>query len=182
MLLDELGAGTDPVEGACLGIAILEALLERGALIVSTTHLDAIKAYAYSHPRIENGCVEFDLDTLRPLYKLLIGLSGRSHGLAIAARVGLPPNVIQRAERLLGEGRDPLRLLLEQLETEQQRLAIEREALTHEAAETAKRATRPRETGLGKGRGRATVPSGRPTDRGGRRRRSSGDRETPPGV
>ncbi|MBZ0159433.1 MAG: endonuclease MutS2 [bacterium] len=138
VLLDELGAGTDPVEGACLGIAILEALLERGALIVSTTHLDAIKAYAYSHPRIENGCVEFDLDTLRPLYKLLIGLSGRSHGLAIAARVGLPPNVIQRAERLLGEGRDPLRLLLEQLETEQQRLAIEREALTHEAAETAK--------------------------------------------
>jgi DNA mismatch repair protein MutS2 len=138
VLLDELGAGTDPVEGACLGIAILEALLERGALIISTTHLDAIKAYAYSHPRIENGCVEFDLDTLRPLYKLLIGLSGRSHGLAIASRVGLPQKIIQRAEGLLGEGRDPLRLLLEQLEGEQQRLAIEREALTQEVAEAAK--------------------------------------------
>ena len=137
VLLDELGAGTDPVEGACLGIAILEALLERGALIVATTHLDAIKAYAYSHPRIENGCVEFDLDTLRPLYKLLIGLSGRSHGLAIASRVGLPPSVIQQAERLLGEGRDPLRLLLDRLEGEQQRLATEREALAREAAETA---------------------------------------------
>ncbi len=138
VLLDELGAGTDPVEGACLGIAILEALLDRGALVVATTHLDAIKAYAYSHPRIENGCVEFDLDTLRPLYRLLIGLSGRSHGLAIASRVGLPSSVIQRAEGLLGEGRDPLRLLLDRLEGEQQRLAIEREVLAREAAETAK--------------------------------------------
>ncbi len=138
VLLDELGAGTDPVEGACLGIAILDALLERGALVVATTHLDAIKAHAYSHPRIENGCVEFDLDTLRPLYKLFIGLSGRSHGLAIAARVGLPPSVILQAERLLGEGRDPLRLLLDRLEGEHQRLAVEREALTRDAAETAK--------------------------------------------
>lgn len=138
VLLDELGAGTDPVEGACLGIAILEALLERGALVVATTHLDAIKAYAYSHPRIENGCVEFDLDTLRPLYKLVVGLSGRSHGLAIASRIGLPSSVIQRAAGLLGEGRDPLRLLLDRLEGEQQRLAIEREVLTREAAETAK--------------------------------------------
>ncbi|PWB79738.1 MAG: hypothetical protein C3F08_06020 [Candidatus Methylomirabilota bacterium] len=138
VLLDELGAGTDPVEGACLGIAILDALLERGALVVATTHLDAIKAHAYSHPRIENGCVEFDLDTLRPLYKLLIGLSGRSHGLAIASRVGLPQGVIRQAERLLGEGRDPLRLLLDRLEGEHQRLAVERETLTRDAAETAK--------------------------------------------
>ena len=138
VLLDELGAGTDPIEGACLGIAILEALLEQGALVVATTHLDAIKAYAYLHPRIENGCVEFDLDTLRPLYKLLIGLSGRSHGLAIASRVGLPSTVIQRAEGLLGEGGDPLRLLLDRLEGEQRRLAAEREALARETAETAK--------------------------------------------
>lgn len=138
VLLDELGAGTDPLEGACLGIAILEAFLERGALVVATTHLDAIKAYAYSHPRIENGCVEFDLDTLRPLYKLLIGFSGRSHGLVIASRVGLPSPVIRQAERLLGEGRDPLRLLLDRLEGEQQRLAEEREAVIREVAETAK--------------------------------------------
>ena len=138
VLLDELGAGTDPVEGACLGIAILEALLDRGALVVATTHLDAIKAYAYSHPRIENGCVEFDLDTLRPLYRLVIGLSGRSHGLAIASRVGLPSSVIQRAEGLLGEGRDPLRVLLDRLEGEQQSLAEEREALARDATETAK--------------------------------------------
>jgi len=138
VLLDELGAGTDPVEGACLGIAILEALLERRALVMATSHLDAIKAYAYSHPRIENGCVEFDLDTLRPLYKLSIGLSGRSHALAIASRIGLPPSVVCRARAMLGEGTDPLRLLLERLEAEQQRLTEERAALAREVAETAK--------------------------------------------
>ncbi len=138
VLLDELGAGTDPVEGACLGIAILEALLERRALVMATSHLDAIKAYAYSHPRIENGCVEFDLDTLRPLYKLCIGLSGRSHALAIASRIGLPPLVIQRARTLLGDGDDPLRLLLEGLERERRHLAEERAALASEIAEAAK--------------------------------------------
>lgn len=132
VLLDELGAGTDPVEGACLGIAIIEALLERGALLIATSHLDAIKAYAYSHPRIENGCVEFDLDTLRPLYRLSIGPSGRSHALAIASRIGLPSEVIQRATTLLGEGGDPLRLLVERLEGEQRRLADERAVLARE--------------------------------------------------
>jgi len=138
VLLDELGAGTDPVEGACLGIAILEALLERGALLIATSHLDAIKAYAYSHPRIENGCVEFDLDTLRPLYTLSIGPSGRSHALAIASRIGLPSEVIQRATTLLGEGGDPLRLLVERLEGEQRRLAEERAVLARELKEAAR--------------------------------------------
>ncbi len=138
VLLDELGAGTDPVEGACLGIAILEALLERRTLVMATSHLDAIKAYAYSHPRIENGCVEFDLDTLRPLYKLSIGLSGRSHALAIASRIGLLPLVIQRARALLGDGDDPLHSLVEGLEVEWRRLAEERAALASEIAEAAK--------------------------------------------
>ncbi len=138
VLLDELGAGTDPVEGACLGIAILEALLERQARVIATSHLDAIKAYAYSHPRIENGCVEFDLDTLRPLYKLSIGLSGRSHALAIASRIGLPSLLIGRARALLGEGGDPLRFLLERLEREEGRLAEDREALAREVADAAK--------------------------------------------
>ncbi|MGH7410119.1 MAG: endonuclease MutS2, partial [Candidatus Methylomirabilis sp.] len=138
VLLDELGAGTDPVEGACLGIAILEALLARRAVVLATSHLDAIKAYAYSHPRIENGCVEFDLDTLRPLYRLSIGLSGRSHALGIASRIGLPSSVIQRAKALLGDGADPLRLVLERLEGQEHRLAEERAALAQEVAETAK--------------------------------------------
>ncbi|MBI2902853.1 MAG: endonuclease MutS2 [Candidatus Methylomirabilis oxyfera] len=138
VLLDELGAGTDPAEGACLGIAILEALLERGALLIATSHLDAIKAYAHSHPRIENGCVEFDLDTLRPLYRLSIGPSGRSHAIAIASRIGLSPEVIQRANTLLGEGGDPLRLLVEGLEAEQRRLAEERETLAGDLEEAAR--------------------------------------------
>jgi DNA mismatch repair protein MutS2 len=140
VLLDELGAGTDPDEGACLGIAVLEALLERGALLIATSHLDAIKAYAHSHPRIENGCVEFDLDTLRPLYRLCIGPSGRSHALAIASRIGLPAQVIQRAKTLLGEGGDPLRLLVDRLEEQQRRLAEERAAVARELDE-AKQAT-----------------------------------------
>lgn len=138
VLLDELGAGTDPVEGACLGIAIVEALLARRAVLLATSHLDAIKAYAYSHPRIENGCVEFDLDTLRPLYRVSIGLSGRSHALAIASRIGLPSPVIQRAKALLGDGADPLRLVLERLEGQEHRLAEERAALAREIAGAAK--------------------------------------------
>jgi DNA mismatch repair protein MutS2 len=138
VLLDELGAGTDPVEGACLGIAVLEALLERGALLIATSHLDAIKAYAHSHPRIENGCVEFDLDTLRPLYKLCIGPSGRSHALAIASRIGLPAQVIQRANTLLGEGGDPLRLLVERLEEQERRLVEDHAALARERDEATK--------------------------------------------
>ncbi len=137
VLLDELGAGTDPVEGACLGIAILDALLERRPLVIATSHLDAIKAYAYAHPRIENGCVEFDLDTLRPLYKFSIGLSGRSHALSIASRIGLPPSVIQRAKTLLGDGDHRLRTVLERLVAEERRLAEEREALAREIAEAA---------------------------------------------
>jgi DNA mismatch repair protein MutS2 len=140
VLLDELGAGTDPVEGACLGIAILEALLDRGALVVATSHLDAIKAYAYSHPRIENGCVEFDLDTLKPLYRLSIGLFGRSHALEIASRIGLPSSVIERARLLLGAEDDRLRVLLERLEREERRVAEERAVLSREMA----RATRAR--------------------------------------
>jgi len=138
VLLDELGAGTDPVEGACLGIAILDHLLDRGALVIATSHLDAIKAHAYAHPRIENGCVEFDLDTLRPLYRFSIGLSGRSHALSIAARIGLPSAVIQRAKTLLGDGDHRLRTVLERLEAEERRLAEEREALAREIDEVAR--------------------------------------------
>jgi DNA mismatch repair protein MutS2 len=135
VLLDELGAGTDPAEGACLGIAILDHLLGRGALVIATSHLDAIKAHAYAHPRIENGCVEFDLDTLRPLYRFSIGLSGRSHALSIAARIGLPSSVIQRARDLLGDGDQRLRTVLERLEAEERRLSEEGQALARQVAE-----------------------------------------------
>ncbi len=133
VLLDEVGAGTDPDEGAALGIAILEALAERGTASLATTHLEAIKAFAASQPGVANGSVEFDLDTLRPLYRLTIGLAGRSFAVEIAARLGLPEALIRRARGLLGEGRQHLRAYMDRL----QQAALEHDAARRAAAEQA---------------------------------------------
>ena len=101
VFLDELGSGTDPEEGSALGIAVLEELYQRGGMALATTHQDAIKAHAYSHPGMENASVEFDLDTLRPLYKLNIGIPGRSFALDIAQQLGVGAEVIDFARKLL---------------------------------------------------------------------------------
>jgi DNA mismatch repair protein MutS2 len=102
VLLDELGAGTDPAEGAALGVALLEALLAQGPAAVATTHLEAVKTHAARTAGMENASVEFDLESLRPLYRLTLGVPGRSFALEIASRLGMPEAVLARARELLG--------------------------------------------------------------------------------
>jgi DNA mismatch repair protein MutS2 len=101
VLLDELGTGTDPQEGAALGIAIIDFLHEKDARTMATTHLTALKTYAHAHPRIENASVEFDMETLQPTYRLFIGTFGSSNALAIASRLGLPKQVVTKATELV---------------------------------------------------------------------------------
>ncbi len=107
VLLDEVGAGTDPAEGSALAIALLRLLAERAQLTIATTHFGELKALKYADPRFENASVAFDVDTLSPTYHLQWGIPGRSNALAIAARLGLDPGVLDHARELLaprGEG------------------------------------------------------------------------------
>ena len=102
--MDELGAGTDPVEGSALAQAILENLRERGIMALVATHYTELKLYAHSTPGVQNASVEFDLDTLMPTYRLTVGLPGRSNALAIASRLGLNPQIVAAARaRVSGE-------------------------------------------------------------------------------
>ncbi|MDP9363851.1 MAG: endonuclease MutS2, partial [Chloroflexota bacterium] len=101
VLLDELGAGTDPQEGSALARALVTDLLERGPLVVATTHYSEVKAYAYATPGVENASVEFDVASLAPTYRLMIGVPGRSNALAIARRLGMPAAIVDAASTLL---------------------------------------------------------------------------------
>lgn len=127
VLLDELGAGTDPTEGAALAQSILEKLHGSGAKTVATTHYSELKNFAYSNPRVENASVEFDSVTLRPTYRLLIGKPGRSNAFEIASRLGLEPDLVQRAREYLSAEQVRAADLMNHLEKTQQQADRDRE-------------------------------------------------------
>jgi len=155
VLIDELGSGTDPEEGAALSQAILEALLARGVKGMVTTHLSPLKAFAQGREGVMNASMRFDLATLRPTYELVLGVPGRSYVLAIARRLALPEEVLRRAEALLPEG-GRLEALLEKLEAERLALIEEKRHLQKalEEAEALKRELLAREKGFAEERQR----------------------------
>jgi len=125
-LIDELGSGTDPDEGAALSQAVLEQLLASGARGLVTTHLAPLKLFAAQTPGVENAAMQFDVAELRPRFELVVGQPGRSYALSIAERLGLPDALLERARDILGPEGAGLEALLEVLEREQERLLTER--------------------------------------------------------
>lgn len=134
VLLDELGAGTDPSEGAGLGAAVLESLIERGCIALVTTHHNALKLFGAQTSGAVNAAMEFDPHTLKPTYRLVPGRPGRSYGLDMATRLGVPSDVITSARARISEDDTRLETLLKQVEDDSRVLASERRSLERECA------------------------------------------------
>jgi DNA mismatch repair protein MutS2 len=126
VLLDELGAGTDPVEGAALGHVILEQLRQKGSKVVVTTHQSELKNYAYNTQRVENACVEFDPISLKPTYKLTTGMPGQSNAFEIAIRLGMDQSLVQQARELVPQREKEVGNMIRQLK--ESHYALDRES------------------------------------------------------
>jgi DNA mismatch repair protein MutS2 len=129
VLLDELGSGTDPEEGAALAASVIEHLLEIGALVVVTTHLSALKSFAVNDPRIVNASMEFDAATGQPTYRMITGIPGRSRAIEVAKMIGLPDSIIAAARERLGERYGETDHLLATLQKKMAEIVAQQDAL-----------------------------------------------------
>ena len=127
VLFDELGAGTDPAEGAALAVALIQTCRERGAKIAATTHYAELKVFAMRTSGVTNACCEFDVQTLKPTYRLLIGVPGKSNAFAISKRLGLPEEVLEKARSMMDGSSAEFEDVLEQLEDQRQQMEKARE-------------------------------------------------------
>ena len=149
VLFDELGSGTDPIEGAALAIAILEKTCKSGALTAATTHYAELKAYALETPRVQNASCEFDIETLRPTYRLIVGAPGKSNAFAISEKLGISEEIIARASKLIERDNKRFEDVIERLDTNRiemekerklaEKLRLEYETFKHTAEEELKR-------------------------------------------